>query len=177
MNNNFYIYRHSRRAYEKAKYKHNNYWNRIVDKHNYEIEIIMDNLSEEEAFSKEIEFIKMYKDLGFCEANLTNGGEGTSGRVISQETRIKMSKAQIGKVASKQKRAKLSEINKGNKNHLGHVHSKEARKKISLANKGNPSPMKGKHHSEKTKLKISKAKIGTISPRRKQVIDLSTGFV
>jgi len=106
--NNFYIYRHIRldkntpfyvgkgknnRAFKK--YSRNNRWHNIVNSVGYKVEIIEDNLTEEGAFEKEIEFIKYYKDLGYCEANFSEGGGGVSGRIpwnkgLTKQTSNKM---------------------------------------------------------------------------------------
>jgi|688.fasta_scaffold360728_2 hypothetical protein len=60
----------------------NNLWNKIVNKSDYKIEILLDNLTWEEACEKEKEFIKLYgrknNNTGIL-ANLTDGGEGVIG--------------------------------------------------------------------------------------------------
>ena len=65
--------------YSRSKYKDNRtkHWKSIVAKYGYTIEIIMDNLSKEEAFEKEVEFIKLYgrKCDGGILCNLSTGGE------------------------------------------------------------------------------------------------------
>ena len=71
------------------------YWKNITNKTQYKVEILLDNLTWDEACNKEIEFIKLYGrvDLnGGSLVNMTDGGEGQYGRKISEETRIKMSK-------------------------------------------------------------------------------------
>ena len=106
--------------------------------------------SEVEAFESEVALIWYYgrKNLGTgCLRNLTDGGEGQSGRVVPEEER-------------KRRGAKLK----------GHTTSKETRRKISLANKGRPNAnagkvgvanhMFGKHTSEKQKEAVRKAGIG-----------------
>ena len=63
---------------------------------NVEHIILFKNLSYEEASQKEIELIAKYKtncrkygsDYGF---NMTDGGDGTTGHVVSEETKQKMS--------------------------------------------------------------------------------------
>src|SRR5438067_2280740 len=71
----------SERPYEKDG--RGLYWNNIVRLNpNYEIEIMFENLTWEEACNKEREFIKLYgrKDLGLGTlVNLTDGGEGVPG--------------------------------------------------------------------------------------------------
>lgn len=93
---------------------------------------------------------------------------------------------------SKETRKKISEKNKGNKNHLGkrHApesilkmslakkgkkHSDETKKKIGEANKGHPaySGMSGKHHSEESKKKMSESKKGKVIITEEQKRKLS----
>ena len=125
----YYIYRHIRldnntpfyigkgkgnRAHIKSN--RNKYWKNIVDSSGYEVEIILDNLTEEAAFTKEIEFIALYKGLGYCEANLTNGGEGSTGAIQSDETKTKLSIIFKGKKRGPVSTAtwlKMSTIKKG----------------------------------------------------------------
>jgi hypothetical protein len=57
------------------------FWKSIINKTAYDIEILFDNLTKEQAIEKEIEFIKLYgrvdlKTGSLC--NMTCGGEGTS---------------------------------------------------------------------------------------------------
>ena len=116
------------------------------------------NLTEEEAFKHEIYMIDVFgrKDLGTgILHNRTDGGEGTSGSVRSDETRKRMSEAKIGE------------------NHpmYGKTRSKESRRKMSEAGKGKPSPKKGKPLSEDTRRKMSEAHKGKIcseETKRKQ---------
>jgi hypothetical protein len=65
------------RAYQKSKTKRSKFWHNIASK-GYDVEILMDNLTWEQACEKEKEFISIYgrKDLGQGSlVNLTNGGE------------------------------------------------------------------------------------------------------
>jgi len=100
----------------KEKTRRNQIWNKIVSKTQYEIEILFENIDINEAKRKEIEFISLYgrKNLGTgILANMTNGGEGTLGRIFkhSKETRDKISQFKIGKI-SPRKGVKLSEETK-----------------------------------------------------------------
>jgi len=60
------------------------------------IKIILQNLTEEQAFSNERDFILFYgrkdNNTGILR-NLTDGGEGASGRKLSEETKNKMRKS------------------------------------------------------------------------------------
>ncbi len=91
------------------------------------------NLTEEQAFKHEIYMISVFgrKDLGTgILHNRTNGGDGVSGAIVSEETRKKISVANKGKTHSEEHIRKLSEV------HKGHIVSEETKRKISEANKG-----------------------------------------
>lgn len=66
----------------RASWGRNKIWKRIVNKVSYRVDIIQDNLTWDEACTKEIEFIKLYgrRDLGLGPlVNLTDGGDGLIG--------------------------------------------------------------------------------------------------
>ena len=126
---------------------------------NIKIQFLHRNLTEEEAFQKERYWIKYYgrRDLGLGPlCNLTDGGEGTSGRIHSNETKRKIGKGNKGKKISKETRQKLSEAHKGqiawNK---GIPHTNSAKQKMRSARKEQFPPMTGKSHTKETKQKIS----------------------
>jgi predicted GIY-YIG superfamily endonuclease len=76
-----------------SKHQRNRYWNYIVKKTDYNVEILLDGLTWEVACEKEKEFIKLYgrKDLGYGSlVNLTDGGDGTINHRHTQETKEKM---------------------------------------------------------------------------------------
>lgn len=82
-NNIFYvgISKDKRRPYADGRYR-NKIWNRIVSKTNYNVEIIADNISYEDAIELEIFLISIYGKLSNNTgtlSNLTDGGEGTLG--------------------------------------------------------------------------------------------------
>ena len=150
------------------------------------------NLTETEAFRHEIYMISVFgrKDLGTgILYNMTNGGDGTSGWVPSEEYRKKMSEAkkgkthsedskkkmsvaQKGKTLSEEHRRKMSEANKDktlseehrrkiSEAHKGKIASEETKIKLSEAQKGNKNHNYGKTFSEETRRKIGDAKKGT----------------
>ncbi len=77
--------------------KRGSYWNSVVSKYGYTIEILLDNLTLEEANKKEEEFISLYgrKSEGGALVNLTIGGDGNRGYPTSLETKAKLSKPQL----------------------------------------------------------------------------------
>ena len=141
------------RAYKKYK-------NEITPpKDKSRIILLKKNLLEEEAFKHEIYMIAVLgrKDLGTgILHNRTDGGEGSSGRICSEETKVKIGTAQLGsknhnygKSPSEETRKKISEAGKGR------VCLEETRKKLSEKNKG-------KTLSEEAKRKISQLRKGSI---------------
>ena len=87
------------------------------------------NLTEEEAFKHEVYMIDVFgrKDLGTgILVNMTNGGEGASGWVPSEENKKNISDAK--KNPSEETRKKISDAKKNP--------SEETRKKMSEASKG-----------------------------------------
>ena len=64
------------------------------------IKIVAEWQTEAEAFIHEKALIKYYKELGFKLANLTDGGSGPTGYMLSVATRGKLSKANKGRVFS-----------------------------------------------------------------------------
>lgn len=82
-----------------SKQSRNKFWHNIAKKHGYEIEIIVDDLTWDEAKEKEIEFIKLYGRISLAGTlvNLTDGGQGNTGYVTSDETKKKLSLKKMGK--------------------------------------------------------------------------------
>ena len=108
------------------------------------------NLTEEEAFRHEVYMIAIFgrKDLGTgILRNRTNGGDGSSGSVVSEETREKMSKVHKGKKLSPKHRAILINSRKGKTN------SQQQNRLISEA-------LTGITRTTETRNKISKSKLG-----------------
>jgi hypothetical protein len=114
------------------------------------------NITEEEAFKHEIYMIAVFgrKDLGTgILHNRTDGGEGKSGWVASEETRRKMSESGKVKIYSEEHRKKIGESNKRR------IVSEETRRKMSE-----------RIRSEETRRKMSesgKVKIFSEEHRRK----------
>lgn len=123
---------HYKRAYNKNRNKH---WKSITTKTSYEVEIMLDDLTWEEACEKEKELIKLYGRSDLHQGSLSNktdGGEGSLGAIRDLDPKVE-----------KERRRKIGEKNKGN-----------VREDLSLYNKirsgsnhpyfGKSSPKKGK---------------------------------
>ena len=105
--------------------------------------------SEKECLSREIQLIAEYKNQGVRLTNLTDGGEGQSGRIVSIETRKKISDTKkstpnpfLGKKRPKYIGEKISASSRGRKL------TEEHKNKLSNAKIGNKL-------SENTKAKMS----------------------
>lgn len=88
------------------------------------------NLSWDDACAKEIKLISDLKSAGCRLLNMTNGGDGSLGRLQSQETKLKRSKSLLGHIVSEDTRKRISESK------MGHKHSEKARENMSKAHKG-----------------------------------------
>lgn len=96
--------------------KRSQYWKNIYNKTDYEVEILLDNLTKDEVILKEKEFIKLYgrvdNGTGIL-VNLTDGGESTVGYKSTAENiklrAIKTSEALKGKKLSIERVAKMKE--------------------------------------------------------------------
>lgn len=167
-NEPFYIGIGSDTEYKRANSNHNRtkYWKNIISKTEYRIDIIMDNLSWEEACEKEKEFIALYKrkcDGGIL-CNLTLGGEGVYGLKHSDQSKQLMSIQRKGRKQSEEtiiKRAKkLSGINNPNYGKKIPDYQKEI---IAAAQRG--------------RKKSDLEKEAIYSKTRKKVLDLNTNII
>jgi hypothetical protein len=165
----------------------NKYWHHIVSKIGYSVHIVRSDLTWELACKMEKYYIKTYRSIGVNLANMTDGGDGSFGRTLSEETREKISKAiknrspetrrkisekisQANKNRSPEIRRKISESLRGNKNTLGYKPSLETRKKLSQAGKG-------RKHTEEHKKKMSELNKGKIvsEETRKKLSEINKG--
>jgi hypothetical protein len=137
-------------------------------------------LTEEEANKHEVYlvFVLGRKDKGTGILwNFTDGGEGVSGRIVSNETRKKISDGHAGKPLSEEHRKKLSEAHTGKKlspEHIEKLRGKaipiETRERISQTLQGRKRPSEviekirqgnlGRIVSEETREKLRKSHLG-----------------
>ena len=168
--NEFYVYMYLREdgtPYYVGKGKDKRAYSpkRILNKPSEErIVFPYTNLTEEDAFQKEIELIAKYgrKDNGTgILRNLTNGGEGSSGYIMPQEAIEKVRQANLGRKLSPEHKEKLLLANSQR------IYTAENKEKLRLASiKANT----GKKRTEETRKKIglgNKGKIVSLESREK----------
>lgn len=161
------------RAYEKCR--RSKFWERIINKTPYEVEIMLDDLTWEEACKKEIEFIQLYgrKNLGKGTlVNLTDGGEGTKNKVVSEITKnkIRQSKKDKPYKHNAERLAKISLCSKGR------VWDNERKRKQSEKFKGENNPSFGRKHSKEVRDKARQRMLGNRGHRCCIVLNTITGI-
>jgi hypothetical protein len=139
----FGIFKNQYRPYEKSR--RNDIWDKIVAKTEYEVQIIKEGLTWEEACQMEKDLINEYgridKGTGIL-ANLTDGGDGAVGLIRTEEHCKKISESLTGRQLSEEHKKNTSEGRKGIKD------SKETKIKKSIAKKGNKPNNYGKPRSQ-----------------------------
>ncbi len=120
---------------------------------NIKHEILFEGLTQEEADNIEIKLIREYRsnerDFGY---NLQDGGNNSS---PSEDTKRKMSEWQIGKILSEETKQKISMAR------TGHKDSEETKAKKSNGHKG-------KHLSQETKSKLSIARAEKVTDEQRE---------
>lgn len=156
----------------------NKFWKLVVEKHGYEIQFLHNNLSESEAIILEIYYINKIgrRDCGKGPlVNLTDGGEGSSGYIMTQEHKNKIGEKLKGRIFSDEHRKRNIESK------IGKKRSESTKKKLSFYRTGKKlsdetkkkiiASLKGRKHSEGTKLKIKTKNIGKIvSDKTKEIL-------
>ena len=175
MNNNYYVYLHTRNDTGEVFYvgkgknrrawwknQRNKHWHSIVNKVGYEVHIFKDMLTEQDAFSIEKERIQFYGRKNLC--NFTDGGDGISGAIKTEAQKLHMRNKMLGRTYSKET------IENMRKAAIKRCACPEYQKKRS-------AKLIGKHHSEEHKEKIRIAGIGRIlsEESRKKISDYHKG--
>lgn len=135
-----------RRAFALGR---NPYWNSIVAKHGHTVHIVAYFANEADAFEHEKEMIAELRAAGFNLANMTDGGEGSSGWVPSAETKARISATSKGRKHSCESRLRMSVSRKGRKV------SEETKAKLRISKLGNDI-------GEAGRAKISAASTGRV---------------
>lgn len=175
----FYIGKGSlKRARERCS--RSNYWKSYVAKHGLVVKIWAENLTEQQAFAMEKEWIALYGrkhvKTGML-VNLSEGGEGPSGVIPSAETIEKRRLKNVGQRRTEEQRAKFKITNKNNtfseqarlaaKDALkNRVWTKEMSEEHSKLLKGIKKPPRTPEHAQKI-AEANKGKIPTDELRKK----------
>ena len=176
-----YVYRHIRLDNNEVFYigigikknrinsinSRNSFWHNIVNKCGMYSEIIEDNISWEMACELEKFWIKHYgrknNNTGIL-VNMTDGGEGTLGNIMSIETKDKIRQKSLGRKLSKEHKLKISESHKGKPKPKPKDFSEKMRNIV-----------KGSVRSEESKLKQSITTKKTLSKIKDKLIEKSKG--
>jgi len=125
-------------------------------------DVVLVELTNAEACNHEIEFIATYGriDLGTgCLSNLTDGGEGSTGHIWSEESKQKIREAKIGIPLSEETKQKMRGPRPNcageNNRNFGVPHTEEWKQYMSELFSGENNPFHGKTHSEESRKKIS----------------------
>lgn len=128
----FYIGISENKRRVNRKDSRNKYWKNIYKKYGFVSEIVIDNISWEDACNIEIFLILLYgrKDLKTgCLCNMTQGGEGAPGRILTEEHKIKIGLAQKAKFPN----GNIENLKKAWQSNKGRTLSKEHRTKLGRA--------------------------------------------
>lgn len=121
----------------------NKHWHNIVNKYDYDVILLEDNLLESDALKLEEYWINRLgrKDLGLGNlVNHTNGGEGNSGRIFSEEHRKNLSIANKGRAFTEEWIGKMSKAKKGKSSpRKNATHTEDVKKILAEKSKGNNS--------------------------------------
>jgi hypothetical protein len=105
------VHKQSKFHRARAKVGRNPYWQNKVNKHGgFEVQILSLWETEQEAFEHEKLLIQCFDKL----TNLTTGGEGNSGRVQSEQEKIKRANAIRGQKRTQETLQRMSEAQKVN---------------------------------------------------------------
>jgi hypothetical protein len=156
--------RHRTQRCERAhsEYRRNEYWKRIAAKHGFTVEIFASCETDEFAQELEISLIKQYGRASL--ANLTDGGEGASGRPLTEKHR-----------------QHLSELAKRPRTDAWVQSIRRARKNGGnggVVKKGDKLPQWWKDRIAATKYGTDNpmfGRCGEAHPNRRAVIDIATG--
>ena len=127
----------------------------------------------------EKEYIKFYRSIGKAEYNITNGGEGNGGWnkgiPMSNEQKMKLSKANKGRKLSEEQKKKISESNKGKHRNKGHIPWNKGKKGLQTPpNKGIPLTEEQKKHLSRVRKGLQWFNNGEISIMR---FECPEGFI
>ena len=113
-NSIFYIGIGSDSTYKRAKSANgrNALWNKIVSKYGFSYEILVDNISFDEAKKDEADYILKFGRIDLKSGilcNFTDGGEGKVNYITSNKTKELMRNAKLGRVLCNKTKSAISQ--------------------------------------------------------------------
>lgn len=136
-----------KRAFSKSG--RSSFWKNIVKKYGYIVDIVEDNLTEDEAFKREVFYIKKIgrRDLGLGTLiNMTDGGEIGNNRYRTLDHRTNLSKSLKGRVYTDDYKINMSKVQKDRLLNMTEEYKKNMTKHIDR---------NGVKHSDESKFKMS----------------------
>lgn len=156
----FYTYAHYRaddkrifyigkgKAKRHTSHKNRNpYWHNIVNKHGFTSEILARWDTDLEALQHEESLIRVFRSMGQPLANISDGGKGPKGRILTDADKENLRNKNLGKKQSRES------IEKTRLSNIGRKHSPEWVEKVRLSNIG-------RKHTDESRLNMSLAHRG-----------------
>lgn len=176
----FYVGKGKGNRYKTIRNR-NKFFKDIYNSHECDVKIVAENLTEQEALDNEVQLIKWYREnTDYRLTNQTNGGDGISGYVMSNDIKRKISCSSKQMWQNENFRHKMIEIRR---NPNGKYQSKEFKKKISILVSGSNNPNYKNYWSEEQKRNLSivrkrnKKSLGINNSMAKKIICIETGEV
>lgn len=176
----FYVGKGKGRRYRQISGR-NKFFMDMYKSHNCNVKKIYESLTESEAFQKEQETIKWYKEnTNFRLTNQTDGGEGSTGWVAPEEFKKKQSDIHKAQWQDEEFKARMIEIRTDEN---GPYKSKEFREKISQLVQGENNPnynhcwTEEMRESLRQKQKENDLYNDETNPNAKKIICVETGEV
>lgn len=168
-----------KRCYQTRK--RNKFFLDIYKSHNCHVEIIECDLTEDMAFEKEKYWIKFYREkTNYRLTNQTDGGEGSSGYVMSSSAKNKISVSSKRMWQNKDWREYQIILRHSPESVY---QSKEFKNKMSQISSGKNNPNYGNHWTQSMKDELSKKQkesgryCGSLNPRAKSILCVETGEI
>lgn len=112
----FYVGKGSRNRAWQGSRQRSKWWQRVVEKHGYTVEVLSHWESESDAFEHEKLLIASFRELGHPLVNMTGGGQGSIGprhtESFKESVRARM-KAQVPRKLSEETKEKIRAFMRG----------------------------------------------------------------